>query len=104
MTNTKADWLDQAIHLERAGKLDEAREALRKAIARRNAQRAIDARLLLGNLLVHGHEGGEEEAEAVLEKARDLAGKGGAGRGIGGGAFGRSWSEGEGIERRRCDS
>lgn len=79
MTTSKEDWLDQAIHLERGGKLNEARDALRKAIAREEeADRAIDARLLLGKLLVHGRKDDEKEAETVLEKARDLAREEGA--------------------------
>jgi class 3 adenylate cyclase len=67
--------LDDALKAERAGRLEEARTHLRKALTAEETTEALDARLRLGRLLIHGGAPAYEEAESHLTTAQSLGEK-----------------------------
>jgi class 3 adenylate cyclase len=74
------DLLDQALHAERLGRFDEARDKLRQAIADAETPHTLDARLRLGKLLVQQGPNDTADAETVLVEARWQAERQGAPR------------------------
>jgi class 3 adenylate cyclase/ATP/maltotriose-dependent transcriptional regulator MalT len=74
------DLIDQALQAERLGRFDEARDALRQAVALDETPQTLDARLRLGKLLVQGGHRYIPEAESILTAARRQAEQQGAPR------------------------
>jgi class 3 adenylate cyclase len=66
--------LNQALHAERAGRLEEARAALRQTMTAGGAHE-LDARLRLGKLLLYAGSPSHDEAESHLTAAQSLAEK-----------------------------
>jgi class 3 adenylate cyclase/tetratricopeptide (TPR) repeat protein len=75
------EFLDTALKAERSGRLGEARECLRSAIAQDGGPATLDARLRLGRLAIAGGQPEDDsEAERELSTARSLAEHSGAKR------------------------